>query len=84
MHLAACLAGRPAPERLAERLASGAIGSGWGVFGGGPAKYARVLGAVGLARYRELLERAPQKRYGMAALWDSLRRAETEVATEKP
>ena len=84
VHLAACLAGRPAPERLAERLASGAIDSGWGVFGDGPAKYARVLGAVGLARYRELLERAPQKRYGMTALWDSLRRAEAEVATEKP
>ncbi|MGH3247943.1 MAG: hypothetical protein ACRDOI_17325 [Trebonia sp.] len=58
VHLAACEAGAPEPAALAERLAMGALESGWGVFRDGPAKYARVLGAPGLARYRELLARS--------------------------
>jgi hypothetical protein len=49
VHLAACEAGTPDPEALAERLAAGALESGWGVFRDGPARYARVLGAAGLA-----------------------------------
>ena len=63
VHLAACEAGTPDPEALAQRLATGALESGWGVFRDGPAKYAPVLGAAGLARYRELLTNAPARRY---------------------
>jgi hypothetical protein len=63
VHLAACEAGMPNPEALAERLATGALESGWGVFRDGPAKYAPVLGAAGLARYRELLTNAPARQH---------------------
>ena len=45
LHLAACQAGTPDPQALAERLATGALQSGWGVFRDGPANYARMLGA---------------------------------------
>jgi hypothetical protein len=76
VHLAACEAGTPDPRALAERLAAGALESGWGVFRDGPAKYARILGATGLARYRELLAGAPARKHGQDALWDSLHRAE--------
>jgi hypothetical protein len=62
VHLAACEAGTPDPQ-AAKRLATGALESGWGVFRDGPAKYAPVLGAAGLARYRELLTDAPGRRY---------------------
>ena len=76
VHLAACEAGTPDPRVLAERLASGALESGWGVFRDGPARYARVLGEAGLARYRELLANAPVRQHGQDALWSSLHRAE--------
>ncbi|HUY50387.1 MAG TPA: hypothetical protein VMV92_32555 [Streptosporangiaceae bacterium] len=76
VHLAACEAGTPDPDALAERLATGALESGWGVFRDGPAKYARMLGAAGLARYRELLANAPARQHGQDALWTSLHRAE--------
>jgi uncharacterized Zn finger protein len=76
VHLAACEAGRPDPRALAERLAAGALESGWGVFRDGPATYARILGADGLVRYRELLADAPAGQHGREALWSSLHRAE--------
>jgi hypothetical protein len=76
VHLAACEAGTPGPEALAQRLATGALESGWGVCRDGPAKYARVLGAAGLARYRELLTNVPASQHGQDALWTSLHRAE--------
>jgi hypothetical protein len=82
VHLAACQAGTPGPQALAERLATGALQSGWGVFRDGPAKYARVLGAAGLARYRELLENAPARQHGQDALWTSLHRAENAHAAD--
>jgi uncharacterized protein with von Willebrand factor type A (vWA) domain len=50
VHLAACQAGTPDPQALAQRLGTGAPQSGWGVFRDGPAKYARILGAAGLTR----------------------------------
>ena len=80
VHLAACEAGTPDPEALAERLAAGALESGWGVFRDGPARYARVLGAAGLTRYRELLANAPARQHGQDELWTSLHRAETAQA----
>jgi uncharacterized Zn finger protein len=76
VHLAACQAGTLDPQALAERLATGALQSGWGVFRDGPAKYARILGAAGLTRYRELLANAPARQHGQDALWTSLHRAE--------
>lgn len=76
VHLAACEAGSPDPAALAGRLARGALESGWGVFRDGPAKYARMLGEAGLARYRELLANAPARQHGQDALWTSLHRAE--------
>ncbi|MGO8728033.1 MAG: hypothetical protein ACLQK8_15250 [Streptosporangiaceae bacterium] len=82
VHLAACEAGTPDPEALAQRLATGALESGWGVFHDGPAKYARVLGAAGLARYRELLTNAPARQHGQDALWTSLLRAEKAHAAD--
>ena len=82
VHLAACEAGTPDPEALAERLATGALESGWGVFRDGPAKYARMLGAAGLARYRELLANAPARQHGQDALWTSLHRAEKAHAAD--
>jgi hypothetical protein len=45
------------------------------VFHEGPAKYARILGAAGLTRYRELLANAPARQHGQDALWTSLHRA---------
>ena len=82
VYLAACEAGMPDPEALAQRLATGALESGWGVFRDGPAKYAPVLGAAGLARYRELLTNAPARQHGQDALWTSLRRAEEVHAAD--
>ena len=82
VHLAACAAGTPDPDALAERLATGALESGWGVFRDGPAKYARMLGAAGLAQYRELLANAPARQHGQDALWTSLHRAEKVHAAD--
>ena len=82
VHLADCQAGTPDPQALAERLVTGALQSGWGVFRDGPAKYARILGAAGLTRYRELLANAPARQHGQDALWASLHRAEKAHAAE--
>ena len=82
VHLAACEAGMPDPEALAERLATGALESRWGVFRDGPSKYARMLGAAGLARYRELLANMPARQRGQDALWTSLHRAEKARAAD--
>jgi uncharacterized Zn finger protein len=82
VHLAACQAGTPDPQALAERLATGALQGGWGVFRDGPAKYARILGAAGLTRYRELLVNAPARQHGQDALWTSLHRAEKAHAAD--
>jgi hypothetical protein len=82
VHLVACEAGTPDPRALAERLAAGALASGWGVFCDGPAKYARILGAAGLVRYRELLTDAPARQHGQDALWTSLHRAEKAHAVD--
>jgi uncharacterized Zn finger protein len=82
VHLAACEAGTPDLEALAQRLGTGALESGWGVFRDGPAKYARVLGAAGLARYRELLTNVPARQHGPDALWTSLHRAEKAHAAD--
>ena len=82
VHLAACEAGTPDPELLAQRLVTAALESGWGVFRDGPAKYARVLCAAGLARYRELLANAPARQRGQDALWTSLHCAETAHAAD--
>ncbi len=76
VHLVACRAGVPDPERLAGRLVTGALESGWGVFRDGLADYADVLGAAGLARCRELLKLAPAKSHGLTELRASLARAE--------
>jgi hypothetical protein len=73
--------GTPDPQALAERLATGALQSGWGVFHDGPAKYARILGAAGLTR-RELLVNAPAGQHGQDALWTSLHRAEKAHAAD--
>ena len=54
----------------------GRAGKRVGVFRDGPAKYARMLGAAGLARYRELLANTPARQHGQDALWTSLHRAE--------
>ena len=79
MHLAACEAGTPDLEALAQRLGTGALESGLGVFRDGPAKYARVLGAAG---YRELLTNAHARQHGQDALWASLHRAEKAHAAD--
>jgi hypothetical protein len=63
VHLAACEAGTPGLEAPAQRLATGALETGWGVSRDGPAKYVGVLGAAGLARYRELLTNAPARQH---------------------
>lgn len=55
LHFDACVAGSPDLVALAERLVSGALDSGWGVFDDALPSYGQVLGPVGLARYGELL-----------------------------
>jgi uncharacterized Zn finger protein len=80
LHWQACRAGSPDVSRLAERLVTGALESGWGVFTDGIAKYADVLGPAGLARCRELLARQTGERHGLGELRDSLARAENARA----
>lgn len=82
IHFEACEAGSPDVLALAERLVKGALDSGWGTFDGAPARYARVLGEKGLAKYRELLSAAPREKYGVDALWASLEQAEAELRLE--
>lgn len=61
IHLAACEAGSPDPVELAERLVERAVSSDYEVFLDVLPAYEDVLGAAGLARYRELVERAWRK-----------------------
>ncbi len=82
LHLEACQAGSPDVSRLAERLVTGALDGGWGVFTDGIARYAHVLGPAGLARCRELLARQAGKRPGLKELRESLARAEQAIAEE--
>jgi hypothetical protein len=56
VHLAACEAGTPDPAELADRLVARALDSDYEVFLDALPAYTRVLGAAGLARYRELVE----------------------------
>jgi hypothetical protein len=67
-------------SRLAERLVTGALEGGWGVFTDGIVRYADVLGPAGLARCRELLARQTGKRHGLEELRASLARAEKGLA----
>ena len=69
-------------RRLMVPAIAGALPGDRGVFRDGPAKYARMLGAAGLARYRELLANAPARQHGQDALWTSLHRAEKAHAAD--
>jgi hypothetical protein len=80
LHLTACRAGDPDVVVLAERLVTGALGSGWGVFTDAIARYADVLGPAGLARCGELLEQQQGQRHGLEELRASLARAEKALA----
>jgi uncharacterized Zn finger protein len=68
IHLDACSAGSPDQARLAEYLVQRALASDFEVFLDAATDYAPVLGEVGMARYRELVEAAwrdlPPKRPG--------------------
>lgn len=61
IHLAACEAGSPDPVELAERLITRAVSSDYEVFLDVLPAYEEVLGAAGMARYRELVEQARRK-----------------------
>lgn len=61
IHLAACEAGSPDPVELAERLVTRAVSSDCEVFLDVLPAYEEVLGAAGLARYRELVEQVWRK-----------------------
>jgi hypothetical protein len=61
IHLAACEVGSPDPVELAERLVTRAVSSEYEVFLDVLPAYEEVLGSAGLARYRELVERAWRK-----------------------
>jgi len=58
LHLAACKRAKPDPEALAERLFGLGLSADYGGFSGAVERYADVLGANGLARYRALAEEA--------------------------
>jgi uncharacterized Zn finger protein len=58
IHLRACETGGPDPVALAERLAAEALRSKWEVFLDAVPRYASVLGAEGLARFRQIVDRA--------------------------
>ena len=61
LHMAACIKVRPDPEALAQRLFEWEMRSEWEIFYGALARYANVLGATGIARYRSLAEAAWKK-----------------------
>jgi hypothetical protein len=61
IHLAACEAGSPDPVELAERLVTRAVISEYEVFLDVLPAYEELLGAAGLARYRELVEQEWRK-----------------------
>lgn len=54
MHYQACLKEKPSPEILAQKLFSWELKTDWDTFHDAAAKYAKVLGAKGLAAYRKL------------------------------
>ncbi|MGH2951151.1 MAG: SWIM zinc finger family protein [Solirubrobacterales bacterium] len=56
LHLAACRHARPEPIGLAERLLAWELDGEWDVFDQAVLRYSEVLGAPGIARYRELAE----------------------------
>ncbi len=56
LHLQACTMARPDPEELARRLFEWELGTDWDTFYGAAETYANVLGAKGLALYRQLAE----------------------------
>lgn len=57
LHHQACVAARPAPAALAERLLAWELAGGdLDVFDGAAVRYADVLGEAGLDRYRKLAE----------------------------
>lgn len=58
LHLDACERARPDPRPLAERLFGYQVADDYGHFDAAAETYAHVLGAAGLARYRELTQAA--------------------------
>jgi len=56
LHLKACSNVKPDPEILAKRLFEWELRTDWDTFFGAAATYANVLGAKGLAVYRQLAE----------------------------
>ena len=74
LHLDGCRAGSPDPVRLAERLVSGALHSGWGSLASALPEYAEVLGPAGLARCRELAAQATGTSPSLQTLRKSLAR----------
>jgi uncharacterized Zn finger protein len=72
LHLDACRAGSPDPVRLAERLVTGALDSGWGSLASAIPEYAEVLGDAGLARCRELAAQATGTSHSLQTLRKSL------------
>lgn len=57
LHQQACLALRPDPIALAERLFEGNMNEGWGAYLDSYRSYAKALGTKGRARFRELAEK---------------------------
>jgi uncharacterized Zn finger protein len=55
LHLRACVAARPDPVMLADRLTRWAIDSEWGVFSSAVDDYADIYGDAGIQRYREIV-----------------------------
>ena len=76
LHLDACREGSPDPVRLAERLVSGALDSGWGSLDSALPEYAEVLGTAGLARCKELVAQASGTSHSLQTLRNSLARIE--------
>lgn len=56
LHLAACRVAKPDPEELARRLFGWELSDHWDVFYNTAETYADLLGATGLATYRQLAE----------------------------
>lgn len=61
IHLAACLAAKPEPVAFARELFPRQLGDEYDTFFGAVARYADVLGEVGLAEYRHLAIEAWEK-----------------------
>jgi uncharacterized Zn finger protein len=76
LHLDACREGSPDPVRLADRLVSGALHSGWGSLDSMLPEYAEVLGSAGLARCKELVAQATGTSHSLETLRNSLTRIE--------